>query len=173
MSRPRGLSSPAVVLSSGSSVLRPDPADLAPPRFRGPRLYGRPCLSRALQAGPKSFPALPSYLSNHAVVLTPAGPPGALSHRFPDAASLHPSARGSTPSSFPMVRFHGVHFRRGRVRFMLRSGVLLAPGSDLALRRPGHYPRGFHQASHLLLMRDLLRGRMGICHGRTNSDWIS
>jgi len=56
---------------------------------------------------------------------------------------------------------------------MLRPGVLLAPGSTLALRRPGRYPRGFHQASHLLLMRDLLRGRMGRCHGRTNSDWIS
>jgi len=56
---------------------------------------------------------------------------------------------------------------------MLRPGVLLAPGSDLALRRTGHYPRGFHQASPLRLMRDWLRGRMGSCHGRTTSDWIS
>ena len=39
--------------------------------------------------------------------------------------------------------------------------------SDLALRRPGHDPRGFHPTSHLLLMRDWLRGRMGSCHGQT------
>ena len=31
MSRPRGLSSPAVLLSAGSAVLRPDPPGLAPP----------------------------------------------------------------------------------------------------------------------------------------------
>ncbi len=33
----------------------------ATPRFHGVRLYGQPCPSRALQTGPKSFPALPRY----------------------------------------------------------------------------------------------------------------
>ena len=166
-------SSTGAFLASGCSVRRvigtaPRSARLgATPRFRGSRLYGRPCLSRVLQAGPKSFPALPRYPEYHAVSPTPEGSSGANSHRFPDATRLRPTARDSTPSWFPLVRFDGTSFRRGRVRFRLRPSVLLAPGSDLTFRRPGHDPRSFHQASHLLLVRDWLHGRMGSCHGRT------
>jgi len=108
-------SSTGPFLASGSVVRRvcgttPRSARLdATPRFRGLRLYGRPCLSRALQAGPKSFPALPSYLSNHAVALTPAGPFGA-SHYSPNGSSLRPWVQGATPASPPIVRFHGNPF---------------------------------------------------------------
>ncbi len=56
---------------------------------------------------------------------------------------------------------------------MLQPGALLASWSGLAFQRPRRYLRGFYQKSDLLLVRDLLRGRMGSCHGRTYSDWIS
>ncbi len=55
MSHPQVLPSPTVLLSAGSSVLPPDPPDLAPPRFRGSRLYAALPLAGA-PGRPQAFP---------------------------------------------------------------------------------------------------------------------
>ncbi len=110
MSRPRVLSSPAVMLSAGSSVLPPDPRDSTPPPdFAGYAYTGglafRGCSRRA------SSPSLlcPDVLDTMPSPLRRKGP-SVHSHRFPKGTSLRPRVRGSTPSSFPFVRFHGESF---------------------------------------------------------------
>ena len=105
----------------------------ATPRFHGTRLYGRPCRSRVLQAGPKSFPALLRYLSNHAVTLTPAGRFGALP-LLPKSYQSSPVGPRRDPCISPDSQISRESFRRGSVHVMLRLGFLLAPRSDLTSR---------------------------------------
>ena len=72
MDRPRVLSSSAVIMSAGSSVLQPDPPDSVPRwDFTSSRLYPPPCPSRVLRAGAEPFPALHDVLWNRAAVPTP------------------------------------------------------------------------------------------------------
>ena len=95
-----------------------------------------------------------------------------LQGRGPRAEALATTAR--TMSHPPVLASpRGLLSPRSSVRRPDLPG--LAPPPDFAVYAYTGSPalRGSHQASHLLLMRDWLRGRMGSGHGRTNSDWIS
>ena len=131
MGRPRVLPSPAVVLSAGSSVLRPDPPGSVPPRdftfcayTHGLAHCG--CSGR----GPN-----PSRLCS-VVVLVKA--PSAIRRTrivcvrlsLPRFNSLHPHSPGSASSKVRLVRFERGVLRRGPVPLMLRPLALLASLSD-------------------------------------------
>ncbi len=165
-------SSTGPFLASGCVVRRvfgttPRSARLgAAPRFRGHRLYGRPCRSRALQAGPS-----PSLLCQAISATTPSPlrrqGDSVPSHCFPNRASLRPWVQGATPAFPPVVRLHGNPF--DAAAFPSCCGVVACepPGLTSPTGEPGHDPRGVHGRSHLPPARDSLRGRMGHCHDRT------
>ena len=157
--RPRVLSFPAVMLSAGSSVLRPDVPGSGPRSDFTPCAYtDRPAVRGRSRRGPSPSQLCPVHLGPVPPPLRRRDPRVPLPVSSSGISAFAQSCEARLPVSPSPHSSWGEFSRRGSDRFMLRPGSSLAPlGGFHPIGRRGLYPRSFRQDGRPIPASDSLR----------------